>query len=118
MFMPGEFSVRNTSAGDADPSAANWLASSVSLPLRISTGIPVSWVNACAHAWVRFSCWALYTTSPPVPVPTNSSADVAPDEVAVEPGDRDEESPPDVALAPEPALVLEPVPAPVVGSEP
>ena len=59
MFIPGEFSVRKTSAGDPEPSATIWLASSLSLPLRISTAMPVSLVNSSAQAWVRFSCWAL-----------------------------------------------------------
>jgi hypothetical protein len=41
--MAGEFSVRNTSAGEAAPSCTIWLPISVSSPLRMVTGIPVSW---------------------------------------------------------------------------
>src|SRR6478752_2712693 len=41
--------------------------------------MPVSLVNSSAQAWVRFSCWALYTTSPPEPVPTNSGSSAADD---------------------------------------
>ena len=59
--IAGEFSVRNTSAGDLSPSATNWLPSSVSLPLRSCTPIPVSAVKASAHSVVSDSCWALYT---------------------------------------------------------
>ena len=57
--MAGEFSVRNTSAGDASPSATSWLPSSVSPPWRYSTSIPVSLVNASIHSLVSDSCWAL-----------------------------------------------------------
>jgi hypothetical protein len=39
--------------------------------------MPVSLVNSSAQAWVRSSCCALYTTSPPVPVPTNSGSSAA-----------------------------------------
>src|ERR1035437_2482195 len=69
--MPGEFSVRNTSAGEADPSCTSWLDCSESSPLRIVTLIPVCAVIASASAWVRSSCWALYTVmlwSPPAPL--------------------------------------------------
>ena len=40
--IAGEFSVRKTSAGEAEPSWTIWLASSKSLPLRRVTLIPVS----------------------------------------------------------------------------
>jgi hypothetical protein len=57
--MAGEFSVRNTSAGDAEPSATIWLAISRSLPCRISTLMPVLAVKASTHALATVSCWAL-----------------------------------------------------------
>ena len=57
--IAGEFSVRNTSAGDAAPSATIWLPSSVSPPWRQVTLMPVSLVNASIHSWVSDSCWAL-----------------------------------------------------------
>ena len=48
--MAGEFSVRNTSAGEAAPSWTIWLPNSVSLPLRKVTLMPVSRVNPSTHA--------------------------------------------------------------------
>ncbi|BCB75236.1 hypothetical protein Pflav_016460 [Phytohabitans flavus] len=57
--IAGEFSVMNTSAGDAAPSAAIWLASSKSLPLRTSTLMPVLAVKPSAQACPTSSCWAL-----------------------------------------------------------
>jgi hypothetical protein len=57
--MAGEFSVRNTSARDAAPSCTIWLPSSVSLPLRSVTLMPVSLLKASAQALVRLACWAL-----------------------------------------------------------
>ena len=62
--IAGEFSVRNTSAGEAAPSCTIWLPSSVSLPLRKVTLMPVSRVKPSAQALVRLVCWALYTTMP------------------------------------------------------
>jgi len=59
MFMPGEFSVMNTSAGDALPSATSWFAISRSLPLRIWTLTPLALLNSSAQACVKFSCCAL-----------------------------------------------------------
>jgi hypothetical protein len=52
--MAGEFSVRNTSAGEAAPSCTSWLPISVSSPLRMVTGIPVSWVNLRPTPWSGF----------------------------------------------------------------
>ena len=54
--MAGEFSVRNTSAGEFAPSCTIWFAITVSVPLRIVTGMPVSSVKASAQAWVSAAC--------------------------------------------------------------
>ena len=54
--IAGEFSVRNTSAGEFSPSWTIWLAMTVSVPLRIVTGMPVSAVKASAQAWVSAAC--------------------------------------------------------------
>ncbi len=62
--MAGEFSVRNTSAGEARPSCTSWLPISLSSPLRRVTLIPVSRVKPSTQALVRPSCWALYTSKP------------------------------------------------------
>ena len=61
--MAGEFSVRNTSAGDAEPSWTSWLASSKSSPLRIFTLMPVALVKPGTISWSSSSCWALYSVS-------------------------------------------------------
>jgi hypothetical protein len=57
--IAGEFSVRNTSAGEASPSATSWLPSSRSEPLRSFTSVPVFLVKAFATASISSSCWAL-----------------------------------------------------------
>ena len=59
MLIAGEFSVRNTSAGESPPSATSWLASSRSLPLRSSTSRPVSSSKIGTISTISSSCWAL-----------------------------------------------------------
>src|SRR6478736_9585705 len=76
--IAGEFSVRNTSAGEAWPSWMIWLESSVSEPWRMVTLMPVSAVKASTHSLVRLSCWALYTVIPPdAPAALPDAEDVA-----------------------------------------
>ena len=57
--MAGEFSVRKTSAGEAEPSWTIWFAVSMSLPLRTVTLMPVSLVKPFTHSSARLACWAL-----------------------------------------------------------
>ncbi len=57
--IAGEFSVRNTSAGELAPSATIWLPIEESVPWRTCTSMPVSAVKPLTHASTRFSCWAL-----------------------------------------------------------
>ena len=57
--MAGEFSVTNTSAGEALPSCTIWFASSKSSPLRMLTLMPVSLVKPATMSFIRSSCWAL-----------------------------------------------------------
>ena len=59
MVMAGEFSVRNTSAGEFSPSATSWLAISRSLPLRSSTSSPVSFSKSGTTSSSSSWCWAL-----------------------------------------------------------
>ena len=57
--IAGEFSVRKTSAGEAEPSCTSWLASSKSSPLRIFTLMPVALVKPGTISCSSSSCWAL-----------------------------------------------------------
>ena len=57
--IAGEFSVTNTSAGEALPSCTIWLASSKSSPLRMLTLMPVCLVKPATISFIRSSCWAL-----------------------------------------------------------
>ena len=59
MLIAGEFSVRNTSAGESWPSSTIWLAISRSLPLRSSTSRPDSSSNNGTSSSSSCSCWAL-----------------------------------------------------------
>ena len=59
VVMAGEFSVRNTSAGELAPSSTIWAPIEESLPYRTWTSMPVSSWNAWPQASVRFLCWAL-----------------------------------------------------------
>ncbi len=59
MLIAGEFSVRNTSAGESLPSSTIWLAISRSLPLRSSTSRPDSSSNIGMISSSSCSCWAL-----------------------------------------------------------
>ena len=59
MLIAGEFSVRNTSAGESSPSSTIWLAISRSLPLRSSTSRPDSSSNNGTISSRSSSCWAL-----------------------------------------------------------
>ncbi len=57
--IDGEFSVRNTSAGERSPSWISCCDISVSSPLRTWTLMPVAFVKASIQLWVSSSCWAL-----------------------------------------------------------
>ncbi len=57
--MAGEFSVRNTSAGDRLPSATIWLPIDESLPWRTCTSMPVCWVKPLTQAATIFGSCAL-----------------------------------------------------------
>ena len=55
--MAGEFSVRNTSAGEVSPSSTSMWPIEESCPSRTWVSMPVSSVNAAAHASVTLRCW-------------------------------------------------------------
>ncbi len=57
----GVFSVKNTSAGDCEPSCSICWASTSSSSLRTLTFTPVCFSNALTSASVVCSCWPLYS---------------------------------------------------------
>ena len=57
----GVFSVKNTSAGDREPSCSICCASTSSSSLRTFTVTPVCFSNALTSASVVCSCWPLYS---------------------------------------------------------
>ena len=52
----GEFSVKNTSAGECVPSVTSWSASRSSSSKRALTSMPVFFSNALTRAWVVCTC--------------------------------------------------------------
>src|SRR5476651_694362 len=59
----GEFSVKSTSAGEADPSATSCAAMAGPSPLRTFTDTPVCFSKSFANAATTCSCCALYKVS-------------------------------------------------------
>src|SRR5476651_2081430 len=59
----GEFSVKSTSAGEADPSATSCAAMAGPSPLRTLTDTPVCFSKSFASAATTCSCCALYKVS-------------------------------------------------------